>query len=238
MTRLLHRKVLVVGATGGVGEGIVRALLERGATVIAVSRSAEKLDDLRTYLADAPSGELVPFVARVDQDEQASAHLYRQLRQQFDIVDSVVIAVGNWGEANVPLLDVTDRIWAQSIADNLTSQFRAIRTLTPLINPATGSLVHINGLSADLPFPGAALIGLTGAAMKSLVVTLAKECGPAGPRIYELILGVIRTRQRERQGQNNPAWFTAYEVGQYVAGLVTGENPMVRETLHYLVQRE
>jgi len=237
MDTLLNRKILVAGAAGGVGEGIVRALLERGAMVIDLSRSSERLDQVRTYLSDVASGGLVPLVGNLDQDEEGSAQLQQQLRHRFGMLDGAVIAIGAWGEASRPLLKVTDRIWAHSIADNLTSHFRAIRMLAPLIRPTTGALVHLTGLSADRPFPGAGLIGLTNAAQKSLVMTLAEEVGPAGPRIHEVMLGVIRTRSRERQGVNNPALYTPREVGHAVAALIAGESPVADETLHYLVER-
>ncbi|MFF4500617.1 SDR family NAD(P)-dependent oxidoreductase [Streptomyces sp. NPDC001401] len=49
---LQSRTVLVVGATGGIGEGVTRALLEVGATVVAAGRSEARLQGLAPYTAD------------------------------------------------------------------------------------------------------------------------------------------------------------------------------------------
>lgn len=51
-TDLSGKTVLVVGEAGGVGEGVVRALLADGATVIATSRTRAKLDDLAARVDD------------------------------------------------------------------------------------------------------------------------------------------------------------------------------------------
>ena len=65
-------------------------------------------------------------------------------------------------------------------------------------------LIQLNGLSADLPFPGAATVAAGSAATKSLTRTLAAELGPEGPRVHELVLGVVRTRQRGQAGRRRP----------------------------------
>ena len=50
MPRLNDKAVVVAGGTGNVGAFIVRALLERGATVAVPSRSGRKLVELRAFL--------------------------------------------------------------------------------------------------------------------------------------------------------------------------------------------
>src|SRR5690625_5367083 len=52
-TDLDGKTVLVIGGAGGVGEGVVRALLAAGATAIAAGRSLERLEDLAARVADS-----------------------------------------------------------------------------------------------------------------------------------------------------------------------------------------
>ncbi|MDX3748180.1 SDR family NAD(P)-dependent oxidoreductase [Streptomyces sp. AK08-02] len=44
--------MVVAGGTGNIGEGIVRAGLRSGATVVVPSRGPSRLDDLRRYVAE------------------------------------------------------------------------------------------------------------------------------------------------------------------------------------------
>ena len=53
MGKLEGKTAFVAGGTGGVGEGIVRAFLDEGATVVVPSRKQENLDQLRGYLGSA-----------------------------------------------------------------------------------------------------------------------------------------------------------------------------------------
>lgn len=233
---LTGKSIVVAGATGGIGEGVTKHLLQQGATVIALSRKEDKLENLRTYLSDIGTGNMINIQADLDQDQDRSLELRHRLKEQFGSVDGVVITIGNWGNPTVRLLDVSDELWTQTIQDNLTSHFRALRTLVPLLKQ-DGALIHLSGLSADSAYPGAGVIGLTNAAKKSLVLTMAAEQGALGPRIYELIIGPIRTRERVVKGVARSNWYDPENIGEFIAELVLGDTATSQNTLHYMVQR-
>lgn len=237
MKDLTGKKIMVLGATGGIGEGITRQLLQNGATVVALSRTDEKVKELTNYVSDIHSGEFIPLAMNIDQPNNESEIIQNQLAHQFGQIDGAIITIGAWGKTGIPLINITDNMWDQAITDNLTSHFRAIRILIPLLKES-GALIHLSGLSADRPYPGAGLIGLTNAAKKSLILTLAAEQSHLGPRIYEIIIGPIRTRKRIKSGiaQNN--WFNPEDIGEYSSELILGNTPASDETLHYLVERK
>jgi len=237
MKDLTGKKIIVIGATGGIGEGITRQLLQNGATVVALSRTEEKAKGLANYVSDIQNGEFIPLAVNLDQPENKSKLIQNQLANTFGQFDGAIITIGVWGKTGIPLINITDDMWDQAIRDNLTSHFRASRILVPLLKE-NGALIHLSGLSADLPYPGASLVGLTNAAKKSLVLTLAAEQSQQSPRIYELIIGPIRTRERIKNGiaQNN--WFNPEDIGEYSSELILGDTPASDEPLHYLIERE
>ena len=114
--------------------------------------------------------------------------------------------------------------------------FRLFRELLPALTP-DGTILQLNGMSADLPFPGAAVVALSAAATKSLTLTLAAELGRRGPRVYQVILGVVRTRARQQAGIDDPSWLDGTEVGAHVAELVAGTSPLTDVPLHYLLDK-
>lgn len=237
MKDLTGKKIIVLGATGGIGEGITRQLLRNGAIVVALSRTDEKAQRLMNYVSDIEKGEFVPLVTNIDQPENESKIIQDQLADQFGQFDGAIITIGNWGKSGIPLVEITDNMWDQAIKDNLTSHFRTVRTLIPLLKE-DGALIHLSGLSADRPYPGAGLIGLTNAAKKSLILTLAAEHSYQGPRIYEIIIGPIRTRERIKLGVARNNWFNPEDIGEYSSELILGNNPASDENLHYLVERK
>ena len=52
MFNLTGKLALVTGATGGIGQSIVKALANQGAKVIMVGRNEEKLQNLKQELSD------------------------------------------------------------------------------------------------------------------------------------------------------------------------------------------
>lgn len=232
-TLLTGRTVLVVGAAGGVGEGITRALLSADATVVAASRTKERLDALSEMLSDAGPGTLNQLV--FDINDPDSGALTRHLVNAFGLLDGAVVAIGDWGTAGRrSIMETSNETWDAMIAANQTSQFRAFKSLVPALQ-STGALVNLSGLSAEIPYPGSALIAATNAANKSLARTLAVELAQDGPRIYELILSVIRTRPRRESGIDNEDWYRAEDVGDHAARLIAGVGPFVNEPLQYLM---
>jgi NAD(P)-dependent dehydrogenase (short-subunit alcohol dehydrogenase family) len=232
MSRLEEAKVVVAGGAGGVGEGIVRALLQQGARVLVSSRSEDKLRELTAYCRDIGAGELLTVVGDLG-DEAAARALQHQIYDRFRELDVVVSSLGGWSQGH-PLTSVDMVEWNRVLRDNLTSHFLATKMLVPLLHPKTGSYVHINGFSAEQPYPMAGPVAMAAAAQKSMALTLAEELKPTGIRVFELILGPIKTRARLRNGQGRSDWFTAEEVGDYVAGLVTGRSG---EIVHRLMSK-
>lgn len=231
---LSGRTVVVAGATGGIGEGLTRALLHQGGTVVATGRSEERLASLADYAQDAGPGNLITHTVNVGDADSAAV---RAQLSAYGSLDGAVITIGDWGSPQrTGILDTSDTEWQSMVASNLTSHFHALRALTPLLT-REGALVHLSGFSAEIPYPHAALVGATNAAKKSLVRSLMAELNGAGPRIYELIIGPIRTRPRAAIGADSPGWFSAQDLGEHVGRLIAGDSPLAKEPLQYLITR-
>ncbi|RCW48075.1 SDR family NAD(P)-dependent oxidoreductase [Paenibacillus prosopidis] len=237
MNSLFGKTIVVAGATGGIGEGVTKRLLQHGAKVVALGRNEDKLEQLRVYLSSSvDTNNLITLQVNLDQGQEGSREVYDKLKERFGYLDGAVVAIGTWGEANRRLIDVSDELWEQAIQDNLTSHFRTLRTLVPLLK-TDGALIHLSGLSADSPYPGAGLIGLTNAAKKSLVLTMAAEQDSNGPRIYELIIGPIRTRERVARGVARANWYDPEDLGGFMSELIQGDTEAAQKPLHYMIQR-
>ncbi|WMT40804.1 SDR family NAD(P)-dependent oxidoreductase [Paenibacillus sp. D2_2] len=96
MKDLTGKKIIVLGATGGIGEGITRQLLHNGATVVALCRTDEKAQGLTSYVSDIQSGEFVPLVVNIDQPDHERKIIQSQLATQFGQFDGAIITIGAW----------------------------------------------------------------------------------------------------------------------------------------------
>lgn len=220
MSSLEGKIALVAGGAGEVGEGIVKVLLDRGATVIVTSRSNEKLSALRGRLGGPPEDRLAAETAEIGTIEGAEG-VRDVILDRFGGLDSVVASLGRWWQG-APLTGVPLDTWLEIINNNLTSHFIVARTFLPVLSDREGSsYVFINGDACDVPVPESGPISILAAAQLMMKDVIAAELDVTGPRVNSLIIGTpVVTRSRK---ETQPGWLTAEEVGRYVAYLVSDE---------------
>jgi NAD(P)-dependent dehydrogenase (short-subunit alcohol dehydrogenase family) len=234
---LTGRTTLVVGGAGGVGEGVVLALLQAGAAVVVAGRNRGRLDEFMDRLQR--DGVDVSRLTGVVLDGLSSDLdvTVQSMVAEHGRFDVVVVSVASWGDqGRKPLLALSDVEWDELVAGNQTVVFRLYRALVPALAP-NGSLIQLNGMSADIPFPGAGGVALTAAATKSLTRTLAVEVAGQGTRVYELVLGVVRTRARQLAGIDDERWIDATQIGKHIAELAAGVSPLTGTVLQYFVDK-
>lgn len=210
------RTVLVAGGTGEVGEGIVRALLQRQARVVVPSRATERLQQLRERLDAGP--ELVTISGDPGATDGAT-DLARRAEEVAGPLDAVVVAIGRW-TSGPPLIEVDDATWRRVLDGGVGAHFVTARTLLPLIADRPGaSYTLINGSGATDPVPGSGPANVSAAGQLMLGRVLARELRERPVRINTLLVDTpVATRSRERV---KPEWLTADEVGRYVAWLIS-----------------
>lgn len=232
-TDLTGSTVLVVGGAGGVGEGVTRALLAAGATVVATARSAAKLKHLSARLA-YPNNLVV---RTLDLLNPGLAGTVAALVEQYGPLHSIGISVADWGQqGRKRLIDLSDEEWDVLLARNETTVFRAYRALIPALAP-TGMIAQLNGMSADIPFPGAD--GPRRHRGSRQVDDPHHRRGTTRRRAAS-----VRDRPRRHpypppqvRRHRQPRLDPATDVGTHVAELVAGTSPLTGSTLHYFIDR-
>jgi NAD(P)-dependent dehydrogenase (short-subunit alcohol dehydrogenase family) len=233
MNKLAGKVALIAGGTGGVGEGIVRAFLQAGATVVVPSRTPDKLDQLRDHLGELERDRLIPIEGDVSDFERAE-QLRERVMERVTQLDAVVASInGRWNE-DIPLIQTSLEDWRRMLESNLTAHFIAARTFLPVL-PKGSSYTLIGGGAAEQAIPNYGLVCIPAAGQVMLTQILVAEGKEAGIRINEVVLhSPIATR--ERPGDEHPEWLTADEVGQYTAWLASDEASMVSGSIIRLYQ--
>ena len=223
--------VVVPGGSGNAGSYIVRALLERGATVVVPSRSQARLDEWLGYLADhldaAALDRLHTFVADVG-DEAEAAHLSERITEAVGPPDAVVATLGGFVPAP-SVLEAKLEDLRRVLDSELIAHFLVARTFLPDPKERGGTYVMICGPLAFNPWVGSggSLVGIATAAQHMMFRWLAEELEDSEARVVELVIGsFIRDRQTQPQSR-----LPAEAVGAYVAHLVSG-NAQHGETIH------
>jgi NAD(P)-dependent dehydrogenase (short-subunit alcohol dehydrogenase family) len=222
MKSLDEQTVLVAGATGNVGLFVVRALLERGASVAAPSRSEEKLGGLREQLlehADETSLRRLHTFAGDLGDEHGAAAVRQHITEQVGTPDAVVASVGEYVAAP-SLLDARAGELQLALDSSLVAHFVIARTFLPVLRDSGGTYVFLQGPLAFELYPGYGgdLVSIATAAQHMLFRALAQEVAESRASVVELV-GHMYIRDRQAQ-PSSP--LSGEAVGAFVAYLLAG----------------
>lgn len=220
------RTLYVAGGAGEVGEGIVAALLARGARVAVSSRSAERLEALAARVGG--EDRLVPVVGALD-DDASAARLRDQVIARAGALDGVVASLGGWWQG-APVTAVPLELWRRLIDDSLTAHYLAARHFLPAIADREGaSYTLVNGAGGLGPVRGAGPISVSAAAQLMLKDVLAAEHRDRAVRVNALVLATpVLTRSRPT---GRPEWLTAEDAGAYAAQLASPASRTRGETI-------
>lgn len=217
MSRLLEgRTVVVAGGTGNVGEGVVRAALGEGATVVVPSRSEERLDFLSSSLAPALQEQFIGIVAPYNNFEEADK-LASIVDSRVGAITDVTSLIGGWWTGD-SLIRLTEADWQKVFVGPATAHLAIARSFIPRL-PLAGTYTSITGRAATVPAPNSGPVSMQAAAQLMMRKVLSAE-NKNGPRINDIILGMIINRAR---AQGEAQWLTSLEVGNIVNQIIADD---------------
>lgn len=205
----MAKRLLVVGATGDVGRGIVEAAAERGWALVASARDPGKLARLQSDCD-------VPIVQGDLASEEAAEALWAAAAAVHGGVDAVVVSV-NAPNSVRPMLDWTAEGLADVFAHNVLTHFIAAKTFLPKL-PPDGCFLGIGGGTADFFLPRLGQLSLCQAALRMMYRAVAREAGD-GPALRELTI-VSMVNGPSKRDRADPSWLTEAEVGRHVCAIL------------------
>ncbi|QBD79131.1 SDR family oxidoreductase [Ktedonosporobacter rubrisoli] len=194
---IANHKVVVVGGSSGMGLAVVRAALEKGAQVVAVARSAEKLARAVDELGFG--GKVSSLAADVTREDDV-----RRLFETIGHFDHLVVtAAGDLAYQPIRELDLdaTRRI----IDSKLIAALLLAKHAAAYIDEH-GSLTFTSGIAAERPLPNGLVVAAVNGALFSLTYGLATSLAPV--RVNVLSPGWVDTPIWEAvAGKDKPARF-------------------------------
>ncbi|SEH64570.1 NAD(P)-dependent dehydrogenase, short-chain alcohol dehydrogenase family [Mycolicibacterium rutilum] len=192
---LAGRIVVVSGAGGGgIGTTITRMAAEVGATVVAVSRSQDNLDEHVAPLAE--QGLAVhPVAADASTDDGIATVMEHVRRVDGDLYGLVNIAGGAAPSTWMPSTRVTRDDWRALFTANLETAFFMSQAVAAEIRGAgkPGSIVSVSSISGMNTAPFHIAYGTAKAAVVAMTRTMAVELALDGIRVNAVAPGVTET---------------------------------------------
>lgn len=203
---LRGRVVVVSGAGGGgIGTTVTTMTARAGATVIAVSRSKENLDEHIAPLAHQGLA-VIPVAADVSTEEGIAAVIDQARRVDGSLYGLVNVAGGAEPATWMPSTRVTRSDWRKIFTDNLeTAFFMSQAVAAELVEQQLpGSIVSISSISGMNTAPFHIAYGTAKAAVAAMTRTMALELALARIRVNAVAPGVTETAASRTYVDDDP----------------------------------
>ncbi|MCW4152635.1 SDR family oxidoreductase [Halomonas sp. 18H] len=184
---LQNQRILVTGATSGIGLDIAQALAELGANLVLIGRNQDILAELEQSL-----GALTLAVDITDEAAVTAAFA------EMPVIDGLVNCAGVSILDDV--LDVKAKDLEHIMATNVTASVVVAREAARhmIANGRQGSIVNVSSQAAMAALPGHLGYCASKAAMDAMTRVLCLELGPKGIRVNSVNPTVTLTPMAER----------------------------------------
>ena len=193
MAGLTNKVALVTGAGSGIGKATALALAEAGATVVAMSRTAEEVEATAAEIVQQ-GGKAAAATADIT-DDAGMGELIAKIEAEHGRLDIVVANAGING-VWAPIDELTPEEWDQTMTVNLKGTYLTIHHAVPALERAGGgAIVVVSSINGTRTFtsPGATAYSATKAGQLAMVQQLSLELGKRNIRINAVCPGAIES---------------------------------------------
>ena len=201
-TGLAGRRVLVTGAAGGIGQAVLRVLLEEGMQVVATDRDV-------AGIAPAPGLRIAPLDVT---DSAAVDALVARIEAEDGPIDACASLAGILATGLVA--ETGDAEWRRVFAVNTDGVFHLGRAMARVMGPRRrGSIVVVSSNAAGVPRHAMAAYAASKAATTMFARCLGLELAPLGIRCNVVAPGSTLTPMQTGM------WADEHGAARVIAGL-------------------
>ena len=161
------QRVVVIGASAGIGEATAKAFAAQGAEVTITGRAKERLDQAAQRIG-YPVG-----VAELDATRREALDAFFATRT----VDHLILSASPGAVGAGPVTALAEAALRQAFEGKVFAHVKAIQAALPRLR-RDGSVTLITAASARAAFPGTAALAGANGALEAMVGPLAVELAP------------------------------------------------------------
>jgi len=192
MNDLKHKNIIVTGASGGLGNSIVKKLYENGANILATGTKKEKLDDLKSQFNNI---KILSFdISQNDEIDKFMENATEELGGNlYCIVNNAGITRDNLA------IRMSSDEWKKVIDVNLTSTFLLSKSaIKKMLKNKQGKIINITSVVGHTGNLGQANYTAAKAGIVAMSKTLAIEYAKKNININCISPGFIKTNMTEK----------------------------------------
>ena len=202
MINFKGKKILITGATGGIGNALVKKFLSLGGTVLATGTNTEKLDSLKE---EFPNISVLKFdISDHSKIEDFIENVSSQLVGLDVLVNNAGITMDNLS------LRMKDEEWKKVIDVNLSSTFYLCKhAIKKMLKNKYGRIVNITSIVGHTGNLGQANYSASKAGMVAMSKSLAIEYAKKNITINCVSPGFIQSKMTDKIVESIKAFLTS-----------------------------
>jgi short-subunit dehydrogenase len=186
MEKLVGKKIVIAGATGGIGSQLAKLLHQSGAELFLTGRNHEKLAAIATSMG-IPATHI--FAADIA-DSAAVQAMSDAAFSSLGIPDILINAAGIGIIKPIDQLSIEE--FTQSLQTNLIGSFLLVKAFLPGMKELKkGLIINIPGVLGKVPMAGAAAYSASKYGIVGMMQSIREELKRTEIRITNLFLGGV-----------------------------------------------
>ncbi len=196
-------KVIVTGASKGIGEGIATVLGREGFELGLLARSGDLLEDLKTKI-EALGARC--FAAECDlRSWKSTSTAIEELIDSLGGIDALINNAGVVIRKDVFTLSLDE--WHAMVETNLNGLFYATRAVLPKLKiQQSGTIINVSSISGHFPLPGGSGYAATKYAVVGFSDSIFHEVRDHGIRVTTMFPGSVDSKSHRHSPDEDTSW--------------------------------
>lgn len=226
---LTGRRVLVTGASSGLGAATCRSIVGSGGSVAMLARRTDRLEALEAEL-----GERATSVPADVTDEAALQAAVTTAAERLGALDGVVAVAGK--SMVGAIATGTPRAWRELIELNLLGALSAVHyALQHFPDSGRRDVIVVGSVGAVTPMPGTGIYSATKSALLAACESMRHELAPAGIGVGVIMPGMFETEGLTLEGLVIDGPFPTNEFPMMTPDAVPGPPGVVGDTIAFML---